>query len=466
MPGALSDLVKALSSSRDDVLPSARVFPAINFEKKARELRVVERAEDDAHVNFPPAESTGETTTETDVRAEIDRIAAVAKEEYRRQLDLYEGRIRRSQLGADVRTDIEAAGERAISDLRLAADDDFLRLELLRREAEGRTLEFDRFRTANRLDRLPVPVERPVLHKVVIAALVLAEGVFNGLFFAKGSETGIIGGVSQALGLALLNIALAVGYSRFVRPHRHHVSSMHRALAVVGTTAYIGALFGLNLAIGHFRELFGQSEGSAGLAEVAARLTSEPFGLADVQSLLLVLLGILFNLIAVAEASKLWDPYPGYGAVAKRKDRAFAELADARTECIENLTGRRDQAIAEMSQTIKAIKGRENEIELALNGRSHLHDGYVSHASHLADCYTRLVQLYREANLKLRTTTAPARFSVLVFPPSSVERPERLANLPVDSSDLRRAVERMEHFLKEIRKEFDLQASRFNGSGS
>ena len=124
----------------------ADVFPPVDVEQIADELRLVNRGNEDGERGQPQPNDEYETAAESDVRAEIERRAAKANRDYQTQLDLYEGRIRRALVSADLRTAIEAEGERALSDFKGQATDDLSRLDPLRREV---------FRATNRTRRVP-----------------------------------------------------------------------------------------------------------------------------------------------------------------------------------------------------------------------------------------------------------------------------------------------------------------------
>lgn len=461
MPSLLSDLVKSLTGSREGVLPSAQVFPATDLDQVAAELRLDTRGGEDGRANLPPSDASLEAAAESDVRAEIERRASKALQDYRVQVELYEGRIRRGLLAADLRTSIEAAGERALSDFRVQATDDLSHLDAFRLEAEGRQKEFDAFRSANRLERLPRLPKGVALRWMVVALLVLVEALMNGVFFAEGSETGLIGGVAQATVLSLFNVGVGLCFARYGLPWLRHLNPALKALGTLATAVYVVSTTALNLSIGHFRDLFIQNAGVVLIPDLAARLASGPLNLADARSLILVGLGVAFNVIATVDASGLDDPYPGYGSVGRRKDEAVANYANHRTGCLTDLKARRDEAIADMSQIVADVRTKEHDVQLSVNGRARLDQQYAAYVEHLGNCHVRLVQRYREANLKARTTPSPHGFNVVPVRSVSVETAGPLVALAIDRDAMGHLIDRMEFFIRAISKEYDSQADRY-----
>ena len=177
MPSTFSQVLKTLSGSREGVLSSADTFPFLDVDQLTNELRLVERGTEDGSAEYPKSESAAEPAAEADVRSEIGRRAAVAVRDYRLQEDLYVGRIRRGLLAAELRTSIEAAGERALSDFRVQATDDLSHLDQMQKEVVGRQAEFDLFRKKHRLERLARLPKATALRRLLLVLLVLVENL-------------------------------------------------------------------------------------------------------------------------------------------------------------------------------------------------------------------------------------------------------------------------------------------------
>jgi hypothetical protein len=458
---AIAEVLKSLGGSREGVESSAAVFPPVDVEQVANELRLVARGQQDGAANIPTDSDVAEPAAETDVRAEIDRRAGRALREYHAQLDLYEGRIRRAMVAADMRTSIEAAGEGVLADFRVQATDDLSRLEPLRLEVRGRQAELDEFKRAQRLMRLPRHERDLWLRGSFLVLLVLCESVMNGMFFAQGSEAGLIGGVTQAFVLSLLNVTWGCALALYGLPQLRHQNTTRKIVGGCSVAVYSAGLVLLNLLIGHYRDLFIQNSGNVPLAVLWRSLQDGPLNLADARSLLLVLIGMAFSVFAVLDMSGLDDPYPGYGALGRRTQQAIDDYGDRRSDCIAELQERRDSAVTQMTQVIENVRAKEHDVALALNGRTRLHEQYVAFVEHLGMCHTRLVQRYREANLRARTTPPPQRLSVVPAPPSSLGPPPDLSALTPDRETMRHVIDRMEFFIREIRKEFETQAGRY-----
>lgn len=96
-------------------------------------------------------------------------------------------------------------GNNTLTRLRAAHHIAGARLDQLRDAFVEARSEFERFRTKHRLQR---PARNPSARWTALGllfVLVAIESVLNGVFFAKGSEFGIIGGIGTAIGISIVN---------------------------------------------------------------------------------------------------------------------------------------------------------------------------------------------------------------------------------------------------------------------
>jgi hypothetical protein len=438
-------------------------FPPLDIDKIARDLQIEEKASQNGSSNEPSSDSIVEDSVEGAIFDEIERRARKSAEEYRSQIDLYEGRIRRAVISTDLRTRINVAGESALTDFKVQALDDLDHLHNIRIEVEGRAKDFETFRTKNKLIRQPKIVSRrkETVLWLTLAIIVILESTLNGLFFAEGSETGLIGGVTQALVLSLLNVGVAILCARFFLPWVRHV---HPAIKIAGiscTLFYVTWLIVFNFFIGHFRDLFIQSAGNPSASELLALISTSPLHFANAQSLILVLLGIAMSLASLIDGIGMDDNYPGYGSIRKSRDEVNEFYADKKAQCLAGLTQRRDSAVEDMLKSIEEMRSAEHELRLAIEGRSRLHNSYCSHCDHLYECLVRLHQRYREANTRTRTSPVPIRFKSQTIRPTMLSY-SVLPNLTDLDGDIRsEVIKLMERFVEEINRQFMIEVKKY-----
>lgn len=463
MPNPLQNLLTTINGTRGALRPAIQAFPALNVDQLAAELSIDDRAARQAAAGKPTPDAPGPDSEEFAIREEIERHARKAAEEYRVALDLYDSRIRDAVVSSALGVEVESAGESAVSDFSMRAVDDANHLAVLDGEAKGRDSEYASFRRRHGLERLPkiVTTRDRVFRGIVIAIFVTLESVLNGLFFAEGSESGLVGGVTQALVLSMLNVGAAILFAVYGLPLLVHRRLRVKAAGVCALLVYLVWLFGLNLVIAHFRDHFVASAGAVSADALWENFVNAPWRLSDAQSWLLALLGIGFSICALISASGLDDLYMSYGGVGRAREQARRHFNDEKTAALEGFMARRDEAVEQMMQIIAGLERQEHDKELAIDGRNRLHRDFCAHLEHLAAAYQRLVMRYREANEKARTTAPPAYFDEVPGRPPFLEAPPP-AELPQPDDEARNeAIERMKHFIKEVNRRMTEHGARY-----
>ena len=452
MAKSVRDLVASIMDPGEGGLPVIPVFPPLDVEQIARDLRIDERAETAGRAGQPLAQADGPDMVELDVLDHIERLARRAHEIYLSQIDHYEGRIRRAVITSDLRIQIEAAGSNALADIKAQIIHHQNTLNLLLQAVGQRDEEFRRFRERNGLTRPPrnPSAEDRALALLLLLVFVLLESILNGMFFAEGSEAGLIGGGVQALVLSILNVGVAALYALHGYPYLFHRRRELQAAGVLATVAFVIWLVGVNLAIGHFRDLYVAGGGNVAMTGLLERLTTDPLLLDDARSLILVTLGIGLGLLSAIAAAATRDRYPGYTAVARDRERAIERYIEENARCLAHIMELRDNAVYDMTAAVRLIRDARVEMLRAMEGRTRAHQMYVSHLNQLTGVHQRLVQRYRERNSRVRRGESPAYFQRPAAHPLFAE-PPKLTPLPGLEEDVRRdVVARIDYYIKAV----------------
>ncbi len=263
--------------------------------------------------------------------------------------------------------------------------------------------EFHDFRDQNDIDRQPAGPSVP-MRWVMIAILVtifLGESLLNATFLAVGSETGFLGGYGIAFGFSLLNVLTP--FLVFGNAHRwvYHMNLWKRLMAWLSTVVYVALASCLNLALAHWREASADLSEDVG-AEALGRLLESPFGLQDLESWLLVVMGLFFSGVAFLEGYKYHDAYPGYGRKDQKMREARNVYYDRREEVVEQLAELRDESLDRIRQIASEARRKPKELQRILDGREELLGEYGEHFEQLQRLGTTLIAEYREANHRAR----------------------------------------------------------------
>ncbi len=400
-------------------------FVPVDIDGLARKWKLRDQGEADGRLDLPAPDATALSAAEQKIQvrmtAERDRLAG----------ELIVHLNAQNEALARLDTPMDIAGLRkdcahAVSQLEqthVAWKAEIPRLLRRAREAQA---EYCSFRSRHRLDR---PAREPGHRGLALALLVLCvvlESALNGFFFAQGSDTGLIGGVAVALSISVVNVlllgmVLGFGPARWV----HRRNWLLRGAGILILLAGGVLLIVLNAFVGHYRDAFERLGDSVQLDAVWAHLGGHPFDLARLESWLLFLLGLGFAGIGFVKGYHLDDPYPGYGAVARRWQAAEHEYLVNRNLRLEEATAVRDHAIRDIATAIESLRGAAMQREQALGQRARWLADFAAHEEHLAGAANQLLSIWREANRRHRTQPSPKYFTTgFAFPDHVLERPD------------------------------------------
>jgi uncharacterized protein YukE len=287
-------------------------------------------------------------------------------------------------------------------------------LFVLRRRLNESEVERERFRQRHRIER---PARLASLGKVilkigVLAILFIIEVVINGSFLAKANVGGLLGGAAQAVTFAALNIIASFFWGMVLIRLVNRRNYFLKLIGLLSFLAYLAFATALNLTLSHLREIPPAVAVSDRVGqEVLHRLLTAPYGLTDINSWILFTIGFIFSLIAMADGLLFFDPYIGYAGLERRWVDATRQFATARSELIERLRDIREDATETMNEAARDLSVRRSEYDALLQGRSRLAQRFDHHQNQIEQTCRALLEIYREANRKARSTPAPDYFT-------------------------------------------------------
>lgn len=249
-----------------------------------------------------------------------------------------------------------------------------------------------------------------IFHWSIIFALVIAESIANSYFFAQGSNFGLIGGLLQAILVAIVNVGVALVIGRFVLPRKNiqdqYGEKTNKELSY-GLIFLLCALLVLfNLAVAHYREAISADPISA-IIQAIPKLLESPFGIKHLDAWMLFGLGNLSAFIAMLKSYTSDDIYPGYGA-ADRKDKAlFQEYNDLKEQLKEELL----VVIHEHEDKAKASKlyfrRHVNAYRNAITSCEKDHQRFLDELRDVEKACNQVLTHYRETNIQTRGAASP-----------------------------------------------------------
>jgi hypothetical protein len=384
-------------------------FRPVDIDAQARKYRLEQRGAEDGRRNYPQSDA------EDEAQAEIAIIGAVDADRQRCLTDL-SATLRACR---DALARLQTAMD--VGQMRQAADDATVALDTIRERyatdlcdlremSEARDEEFTEFRDRHRLRRPPrQPTSRG--HTVVLAAFfVTVEAIFNATFFMGATDEGLLGGGVVAAVCSFLNIALGVFSGWFPwRWMRHRVIGINLFGFLMAAAASLAGLF-LNVLVAHYRDVAAAATQAPDLPTVFTSVITHPVGLHSIQSWLLLVLGVGFEAFAIFKGYGLDDPYPGYGAMDRRRAAAREDYEELRQELIEDAAEIKDTFADELRVKIETLRASSTQREQLLATRNRSLTEYDAHEAHLANAARQLLAVYRRANEEARSTPPPLHF--------------------------------------------------------
>jgi len=404
-------------------------FKPVDVAAQARAMRLEARGRQDGAEEMPASDMPGlaEQEVRSAIMADRDRCANDLASQLRAARDA----LAQLQTAMDI-AGIQHAADEAVAGLEQIRSSWSGEIFRLRREAVEAKTEYDAFRAKYRLGRA---ARQPHDRRMGIALLVVAvaaESLLNGVFFAEGSDLGLLGGVSLALLISFFNVIVgAINGVLFLRM-MHHSKLWAKLIGVVMFVITLSVVVMLNGFIAHFRDVYQNVGENYDLRLIGRSLIQTPFELISIQSWALFLAGLLFSGFATIKAYGFDDPHPGYGAVDRRWRAREDAYAISRQDFIDEAADIRDACLSRLSKAIESLRGASSQRQQLLAGRARMMAEFRQHESHLEQAGQQLLTIYRHANSGARSTPSPQHFGEhFTFTDRALDRPE-MAMLLID----------------------------------
>jgi hypothetical protein len=357
------------SGSRKPRKAHPDLYP-IDVDRIAKELRLIEEAKRLGAGGLPAPKAKSVSGPEAAVIQRVEK----ARQDY---VDW--GALRLNVLNTDLsRRDITKDVNRARQ-----ADQEFERnasARLTEQEAIVRGLgevarkrkaELETFRAKHQLTReahFPTG-SGTFLRYAILAALIVIEAVLNAQFFAKGLDSGLLGGFTEAAIMAAINVLIAFLIGKFAIPYVNHASAIPKMLGLLAMAASLAGMCCIGMCIAHYRDSLTAEIANPAKVALEAFL-SHPFQLKDVFSWALFVVSVIFGLGSLLDGLYSDDSYPSYGAISRRTQSAIddhetelnllrAELEGLKNEALEGLDAALKRAQADVAVLESLIQDKQ-----------------------------------------------------------------------------------------------------------
>jgi hypothetical protein len=458
-PSAIARIRALLNQPTHHYRPATTIFLDLSVDRVAEEFRLAARASERGAQDRPTTDARTMDDVEHQIVERLEAHKQDANVIYLDHVHTYDERLTALSFEERFATIRQAAPE-AVGDFRAEATVGRDELFVLRRRLNESEIERERFRARHRIER-PARLASPgklILKIGVLAILLVIEVVINGSFLAKANIGGLLGGAAQAVTFATLNIIASFLWGMVLIRLINRRNYLLKLIGLLSFIAYLAFAIALNLALSHLREIPPAVSLSDNVGqEVLHRLLTAPHALTDINSWILFAIGFVFSLIAMADGLMFFDPYIGYAGLERRWIEATRQFANARSELIDRLRDIREDATEAMNEAARDLSVRRSEYDSLLQGRARLAQRFDQHQGQIEQTCRALLEIYREANRRARSTPAPDYFTK----PYAMERISYAEGEPNASAreDLRKMIgetqELLSRQIKAIHEAFD-----------
>lgn len=326
----------------------------LDVDKLTKELNLVAEAKRLGESRIPASDSMTLTGTEASVVQRVEK----ARQDYLDWAVLRLQVISQDLAKRDVTQAVNRARqadkefERQASSL-LTEKENILRM--LGDTARNRLSELETFKSVNGLSReseYPLPTSTFLKYSILVALVVL-EGVLNAKFFAQGLSSGLLGGFSTAVIMALLNVGVAFSFGKFLIPNIFHKQFARKIVGFTSLFLAICLMIMIGLGIAHVRDSLTEELIDPAKAALQSLLIN-PFELVDFFSWVLFAISVVFGVISLFDGLFMDDLYPGYGFISRRSKSATDDYEDELSTLRSDLEGLKNEQLHTLDEEVKA----------------------------------------------------------------------------------------------------------------
>ena len=437
----------------------------IDTNRIAREVDLEKKCNENGARNLPPPTATTLDSVEQDIVQRLEAEWAWQGDELLTQLRAYAHRLIGCSVDAEFEK-LQVKGRDTLARLRAAHVAAERELGPRREAFIAYRDDLAAFKTRNRLNRPVRGTSRRITTIGLLIFLVAFESVINGAFFADAATHGLIGGIGIAIGISILNVALAYGLG--VGPTRwlHHRNWLLKALGFLTLIAGVGTLFGLHGFALHLRDasadlaisnpLFDSREA---MELAVQRIFDAPFTIHDLNSFYLFALGVVFAFLAFLKGYRSDDPYPGYGPHQRRTDTAREAYSDDHSDLFDELTAAKDETVKAIRLGLDHIPRLPQEADNIRASRQATLQKFRAYETSVETSINLLVKRYRDCNRSCRSEPVPAYFENPLTLPYRFADSVQVAELLVDNGpsrlDIADALRTLHTLLDDVLTEYE-----------
>jgi hypothetical protein len=387
-------------------------FPVVDNEEISEEFNVVAAAREQAKSNLPRTNASEPDFNEVNYRKKMQTNVMQSSHSVQQALNdignaindfSIENEINESKR-LDKKYDEELASTFAEkkSELREAK----VELELAQEDLQ-------QFKRANKLNREPnYPISK-IRAFSIIAIVFIFEIIFNGNFFAMGSDDGLMGGISIATIISIVNVSMGFLVGAWLMRQSNSIKIKSRVLSRIGYTVLIMFAVFFNYLVAVWRKALEIAPDSAE-EQFWMFLDSGMSTIWDISSLGLFAFGIICFGISAFEGYRFDDPYPGYGTYSRKRDSMNENLQEDRKDLADTVNEKFEEYVDWLEDNYSQIKLMKRNLATSISSFEQQNSIFSNYVTHLEGALEYLLKLYRDTNHAARKDPAPVFFDDVI----------------------------------------------------
>ena len=338
--------------SLDALTNSTTEFPQLDVEDLCKEWRLAEIGEEDGNKNIPSSSTKSHGSNEQQIIASFSGILTERKNQaisFVQDLERQFGNMKLSEMVSQLNTFARSAKNSFEKIIQQAADE----LHSSKASYESLIKRYTIFKEKNALEYEPhYPPSRVLLYSVLFVE-VLIETFFNFSFFKDVSEDYIIGGVTTAFLLSIINVGiLGWLFGKNCFWYKNHVDPKKKAFGWASLGIFLSLAFLLNYFVANYRvvaTIATKNETIFNFNEVLNNMISYSNAL-SLNDWFLFLIGFVAAIIAFVTSYNMDDAYPGYGNIHRQLEESREEYNHTKAEIEEELDTIQKNQIKDVSK--------------------------------------------------------------------------------------------------------------------
>ena len=232
------------------------------------------------------------------------------------------------------------------------------------------------------LDRDAEYQKSNILFIGTLLIFLIVETIANAYFYAQGNDLGLLGGAFQAFFVSAANVIISFVIGYVLLRYLNYKSIFKKILSLLGLIIAIPLLGFLHLVAAHYRELLSKNIENINI-EVLKQTWNNPFDINNLDSLILIIIGVGISFFVIWKAYRVNDPYPGYAKKWKIWEESEATIDKYIKEHKESLNSEFtifQDNINILNNNIKYSKDMFNELLTNIKSFKKTVDRYIDNA--------------------------------------------------------------------------------------